>query len=386
VTVRTVGVVGAGTMGAGIAQVACLGGFHARLFDPVEGALAAGAERLRADLLRGVDRGRWTRGQAEAASARLLAVPGLDHLAPCELVIEAAPEDLELKRSLFARLAECCGADAILATNTSSLSVSEIAVGVTGPERVCGMHFFNPPALMRLVEVVSGRETSERTAKVASEAAAAMGREPIRCADSVGFVVNRCNRPFTLEALRILDQGIATHRLIDRVVRERGGYPMGPFELMDLVGIDVNLEVARSFFRQRPEPRWRPHPIQEQMVAAGRLGRKSGRGFYEYDEGGRVADGDEGGSELPPELSSRILDRVLAQLVNEAHFAVEEDVAAADDIDRAMRLGLNHPRGPFEWCEEMGPARVLGVLERLASEADPDVCAPAPRLRAVAAA
>jgi 3-hydroxybutyryl-CoA dehydrogenase len=266
VIVQAIGVVGAGTMGAGIAQVACLGGFRTLLHDPVGDALESGEQRLRADLLRGADRGRWTRGRAEAASARLLTTPRLDDLAGCELVIEAAPENLSLKRDLFAQLEAVCGPDAILATNNSSLSVSALAAAVERPTRVCGMHFFNPPALMPLVEVVRGKETSEATMDAAVEVARAMGREPVRCADSVGFIVNRCNRPFTLEALAMLDEGIAGHEEIDRAVRERGGYRMGPFELMDLVGIDVNLEVARSFYRQRPEARWRPHQIQERMV------------------------------------------------------------------------------------------------------------------------
>ena len=194
-------------------------------------------------------------------------------MAGCELVIEAAPEDLELKRELFGRLADVCGPKTILATNTSSLSVTAIAAGVERPERVCGMHFFNPPALMRLVEVVAGEHTSEETLAIAVEVARAMGREPVRAADAVGFVANRTARPFTLEALRLLGEGIATHDQIDRIVRIGGGFRMGPFELMDLVGVDVNFEVAKSFWEQGShEPRWQPHPIQEQMVAAGASG------------------------------------------------------------------------------------------------------------------
>ncbi len=236
--------------------------------------------------MKGAERGRWTQAEAEAASARLRAAPRLEDLAGCELVIEAAPEDLELKRELFAQLAGVCGTEAILATNTSSLSVTAIAAGVERPERVCGMHFFNPPALMRLVEVVAGDETSEETLAIAGEVARAMGRQPIRAADAIGFVANRCARPFTLEALRLLGDRIATHDQIDRIVRIGGGFRMGPFELMDLVGVDVNFEVAKSFWEQSfHEPRWRPHPIQSRMVAAGRLGRKAGRGYYDYRDG-----------------------------------------------------------------------------------------------------
>ncbi len=297
-------------------------------------------------------------------------------------MVEAAPERLELKRELFERLERACAPGAVLATNTSSLSVSAIAATAERPQRVCGMHFFNPPALMRLVEVVAGDSTGEPALATTTAVAERMGRTPIRCSDSPGFIVNRCNRPFTLESLRIADQGLAEPAQIDRIVREDGGYRMGPFELMDLIGIDVNLAVARSFFDQRPEPRWEPHPIQERMVAAGRLGRKTGRGFYDYGD-----DGERPEPELPDAERRRvILERIVAQLVNEACFAVGEGVAAPDDIDAAMRLGLNHPRGPFEWGRELGPERVSATLDALHRELADDRYAVAPLLRAWVAA
>ncbi len=285
-TVERIGVVGAGTMGAGIAQLAALGGFETRLYDAVPGALDRGLERLRADLRRGVTRGRWSEGDAGAAESRLHPASSVEDLSDCDLVIEAAPEDLELKRRLFAELAAVCGPEAVLATNTSSLSVNAIAAGVERPERVVGMHFFNPPALMRLVEVVAGHETAEPAVASATEVAEAMGRIPIRAADGIGFLANRCLRPFTLEGLKLVAEGVAPPDQIDRIVRIGGGFRMGPFELMDLVGIDVNLEVAQSFWEQSfHEPRWRPSPLQTRLVDAGRLGRKSGRGWYRYDEG-----------------------------------------------------------------------------------------------------
>jgi 3-hydroxybutyryl-CoA dehydrogenase len=239
------------------------------------------------------------------------------------------------------------------------------------------MHFFNPPALMRLVEIAAGETTGGAALELATEVAERMGRTPVRCADSPGFVVNRCNRPFTLESLRILDQGIAGHGQIDRIVREDGGYPMGPFELMDLIGIDVNLEVAGSFYRQRPVPRWQPHPIQERMVAEGRHGRKTGRGFYDYGEGQGVEE-----ARMPPhDVRRSILERIVSQLVNEASFAAGEGVAAPGDIDAAMRLGLNHPRGPFEWGRELGPRSVLATLDALRGEVGDERYAAAPLLR-----
>jgi len=376
-TVSRLGVVGAGTMGSGIAQLGCLGGLSVMLCDPDPHALASGADRLQAGLAKGAGRGLWSMSIAASASGRLETTTTPERLAGCELVIEAAPEQLELKRELFASLAGICGPDAVLATNTSSLAVSDIAAAVPQPERVCGMHFFNPPPLMKLVEIVAGPDTGEEALARADEVARSMRREPVRAADAPGFIVNRCNRPFSLEALRMLGERVAGHAQIDAAIREHG-YKMGPFELMDLIGIDVNLEVARSFYAQRAEPRWEPHPIQEEMVEAGRLGRKSGAGFYEY----------QGGRQVPPDLTrgyvgspEAIFERIVAQLVNEASFAVEEGVATPADVDTAMRLGLNHPRGPFEWRDELGASRLVAVLDDLAKRLDAQRYRVAPSLR-----
>jgi 3-hydroxybutyryl-CoA dehydrogenase len=380
--ITRIGVAGAGTMGSGIAQLACLGGYEAVLYDPQPEALARGADALRANLERGAERGRWSAADAEAAATRADATGDLDGLAECGLVVEAAPEKLELKRSLFGELERACEPDAVLATNTSSLPVGEIAARAERPERICGMHFFNPPALMELVEVVAAPRTGDGAIAATVGAAEGMGRTPIRCSDSPGFVVNRCNRPFALESLRILGEGIASHDQIDMVMREDGGYRMGPFELMDLIGIDVNLEVARSFHRQRPIARWEPHPIQERLVAEGRLGRKTGAGFYEYTEGGGS------GGATPPvdDVRAEILHRVVAQLINEGSFAADEGVADPADIDTAMRLGLNHPRGPFEWLELLGADRVVAVLDGLRDRTGSDRYEVAPPLRSRAAA
>jgi 3-hydroxybutyryl-CoA dehydrogenase len=370
VAIERIGVAGAGTMGTGIAQVAALGGFETLLHDPVAKALVAAPGKLAAALAKGAERDRWSDADAEAARARVSTAERLDDLAGCDLVIEACPEDLRLKRELFRQLADAGGPETILATNTSSLRVSEIAEPVPVPERVCGMHFFNPPALMRLVEVVRGDRTAEATLEAATEAARAMGREPVRASDSVGFIANRVNRPFSLESLRILEDGVASVAQIDEVIRTDGGYRMGPFELMDLVGVDVGLSVARSFYEQRPLHRWKPTATQERMVAEGRFGRKSGRGFYEYEAGQRKPGSDpRQGSDPALDAAQRraILERVLSQLVNEASFALGEGVATAADIDTATRLGLNHPKGPFEWADELGRARVVEVLETLAA-------------------
>ncbi|MBV9197012.1 MAG: hypothetical protein JO168_22985 [Solirubrobacterales bacterium] len=283
----TIGVAGAGTMGAGIAQLSCLSGARTLLHDPVPEALERGLERIREQLERGARRGRWSEEVAAAAIGRLESAAGLEALAPCELVIEAAPERLELKRALFAELADgIVSEECVLATNTSSLLVTAVAHGIPRPERVVGMHFFNPPPVMRALEVVAGEQSGEGALALARAAGEAMGREVIDAHDGPGFLVNRCNRPFGLEALKLLQEGVASVAEIDRICRLGGGFKMGPFELMDLVGVDVGLEVARSFYEQSfGEPRWRPSPIAARTVAAGRLGRKCGRGYYDYSAG-----------------------------------------------------------------------------------------------------
>ena len=288
---KTIGVIGAGTMGAGIAQLACLSGARTLLYDPAPDALARGAEQIRAQLARGVDRGRLTEAEAGAASERLQRATKLADLQGAELVIEAAPESLELKRGLFGELSGIVAPDCVLATNTSSLLVTAVAAAATHPERVIGMHFFNPAPVMRLLEVVAGELSDERSLALARAAGTAMGKDVILAADGPGFLVNRCNRPFGLEALKLLQEGIAPVEEIDRICRLGGGFRMGPFELMDLVGVDVGLDVSRSFYEQSfGEPRWRPSPITTRMVAAARLGRKAGRGYYDYTAGAHRAE------------------------------------------------------------------------------------------------
>jgi 3-hydroxybutyryl-CoA dehydrogenase len=281
--VKTLGVVGAGTMGAGIAQLGAAAGMRILLHDPVPEALERGAERVRRGLAKWAEKGR----VGEDVAALLEPVSSLDELAQCELVIEAAPERAELKRDLFGALSVVCGDDVVLATNTSSIPVTSLASAAARPENVVGMHFFNPPPLMPLLEVIRADQSSDEVVELAKQVGAAMGKEVIVAADGPGFLVNRCGRPFSGEGLRLLQERLATHEQIDRVCRLGGGFRMGPFELMDLVGIDVGFEVAKSFNELSfGEPRWRPSAIQARMVAAGRLGRKSGRGYYEYTEVG----------------------------------------------------------------------------------------------------
>jgi 3-hydroxybutyryl-CoA dehydrogenase len=506
----TIGVVGAGTMGSGIAQAAALAGARVLLHDPVAGALERGLATARANLERGARSGRWTAEAAASAGKRLTAAGELGAFAPCGLVIEAAPESLELKRELFTRVAQIAGEECVLATNTSSLLVTSIAAGVPVPERVVGMHFFNPAPLMPLVEVVAGAESGEAAVEVARAAVEAMGKEAILAADVAGFLVNRCNRPFGLEALRLAEERIAPVAQIDRIVRMGGGFRMGPFELMDLVGVDVGLEIARSFWEQSfGEPRWRPSPVAARTVAAGRFGRKSGRGYYSYGEEphrpedpaapqlgggedrlvviageatiadelrelaatagwdarepedaegeiptlildcGAAPDGpalqggpqailcavgslaalDPAGSAVgfhafPPfsagglveltrgpgsspaagsgaenffatlaqhtewvtDAPGLVLGRIVAQVINEAAFALGEGVGSAGDIDKGMQLGLGYPRGPLEWADAIGLDHVLAVLDGLNEEYREERYRAAPELRRLVAA
>ena len=280
----TIGVVGAGTMGAGIAQLAChAAAARTLLHDPFPDALERGVQTIEAHLQRGVERGRLRPEEVDAALGRLQPAAELEAFSDCELVIEAAPESLVLKHELFERLSSIVGADCVLATNTSSLPVSAIASAASHPERVVGMHFFNPAPVMRLLEVVAGDASSQDALERARATGEAMGKRVILANDGPGFLVNRCGRPFGLEGLRLLQERVAGVEQIDRICRMGGGFRMGPFELMDLVGVDTGFEVSKSFYEQSfGEPRWKPSPITARLVAAGRHGRKSGRGYYDY--------------------------------------------------------------------------------------------------------
>jgi 3-hydroxybutyryl-CoA dehydrogenase len=538
-------------MGGGIAETAILRGFSTILYDVGDEILARARDRIRADVERQVQRRRLTPAESEEALGRLALTTRLEDLNDADLIIEAAPEDLDLKRTLFAAIDRIARPDAIFASNTSSLSITALAGGTGRPERVVGMHFFNPAPVMPLVEVVPGRRTAPEVLTEATALARALGKAPVVARDTPGFIVNRIARPYYTEALRLLAEGVVSVEEIDRIMRLAGGFRMGPFELLDLIGLDVNLAVTRSIYEAFfQEPRYRPHPLQEQMVQAGLLGRKSGRGFYVYDEGragaspappfvvttvptsdtppappgaattapapppaapatrasARVAIVGEGplaedlmasartagwavemGSPEAPgevdlvvdllldveakarlwkELDSRIrpdavrltlalsasvteiaaasrfpdavvgfatlppwgerslveviaglrssteacaitvaaledlgketslvrdgaggvFPRIFAMIVNEAAFALAEGVARPEDIDTALRLGANYPRGPLALADEIGLQTILAVIEGLQRETGEDRYRPAPFLRKMVAA
>lgn len=386
-----IAVVGAGTMGAGIAQLALEHGHAVRLLDIDGGATARARAGIEERLVRRLV-GRGLTGPAlDTALAEVLGRLVLgndpDEVAGASIVIEAVVEALEVKRALFARLDRVTSREVILATNTSALSVGAIAAAaVHHPQRVVGLHFFNPAPVMPLCEVVAGPLTDPAVVEFGANLVGGWQRTPIRCADRPGFVVNRVNRPFTIQALRLLESGAAGITLIDAAIRA-AGFPMGPFELMDLVGIEVSLATTTGIWEGFERTvRFRPSPIQAELVAAGRLGRKTGIGFYRYDPLGErlgpAPDFDRPtGRDQAAALPESIAERVRLAIVNEAYRALDEGVAADEaTIDLAIRLGAAHPQGPFAWAHERGLPFVLAALEVL-SPADPDGFSPAPGLR-----
>ncbi len=283
-SIQTVGVVGAGTMGAGIAQTAALAGYGVILYDVSQDLLEKAVDHIYALMDKGVALGKVDEAAARAAREAFRPTTTLPDVAEAGLIVEAAPEKLALKQEIFSRLDALAPRETILASNTSSLSITALAGATNHPERVIGLHFFNPAHIMRLVEIIWGEDTSDEVVAAAEAFVARLGKQAVHCQDTPAFIVNRVARPFYGEAFRLLGEGAAGVPAIDRLMRSLG-FRMGPFELIDLIGCDVNYDVTRAVYDAYfQEPRYRPHPIQQRMVESGRLGRKSGRGFYSYDK------------------------------------------------------------------------------------------------------
>lgn len=352
-----VGVVGAGTMGSGIAQIAAQAGCEVVLVDSSEDALQRSQEKLGKVFARLVEKGRVTSSESESVQQRITRATTLESLAPCDMVIEAIVEDLDIKTTLFQSLEGIVAEDAILATNTSSLSVTALARGCTRPDRVIGLHFFNPAPLMALVEVIPALQTDADLASHALAQMAAWGKSPALAKDTPGFIVNRVARPFYSEALRILEEGIASVEDIDASLRAQG-FRMGPFELMDLIGHDVNYAVTSTVHAAfYGDSRYRPSHTQRQLVAANWLGRKRDRGFYTYEGG--IRQGNEG------QCVEGVAERILAMLMNEAADAVFWQVASPADIDTAMQKGVNYPKGLLAWADSWGIEELINIMDSL---------------------
>jgi 3-hydroxybutyryl-CoA dehydrogenase len=383
-----VGIVGAGAMGSGIAQVAATYGHPVSLYDTVPAALSRAVASIEKNLARSVEKGRLSDDEAKAIRNRITfsgadetEVSSLGVLRGSDLVIEAVIENLAVKRDLFSQLEAVVDSDAILATNTSSLSVTAIAAGCRHPRRVVGIHFFNPPTVLPLVEIIPGLATSAEVTAATRSLMNAWGKTTVRASDTPGFIVNRIARPYYGEALRIYEEGIADMPTIDWAMREIGGFKMGPFELMDFIGNDINFAATRAVFEGTYfDPRYKPFVTQQRLFEAGFFGRRTGRGYYDYSP-----------RATPPEptrdrkLGWRIFERILAMLINEAADAVLFRIATAEDIDLAMTKGVNYPKGLLAWADELGIPTVLERLESLHSDYGEDRYRPSPLLRRMAA-
>ncbi|MFS4494736.1 3-hydroxyacyl-CoA dehydrogenase NAD-binding domain-containing protein [Maribacter sp. 2308TA10-17] len=345
-----VGVIGSGTMGSGIAQVAATAGCNVMLFDTNVTALKKAKESLEKILNRLIEKGRINASEKEQIQSNISYSDQLRDLACCELIIEAIVEDLTIKKNVFSELETYVSDECIIASNTSSLSIASIAASLGKPSRCIGIHFFNPAPLMKLVEVIPCIQTSEEILKEVVTILSGWGKTVAVAKDTPGFIVNRVARPFYGEALRILEEGIADISTIDWSLKTFGGFRMGPFELMDFIGNDVNYVVTETVFTAfYYDPRYKPSFTQKRYSEAGYLGRKSGKGYYDYSVGATRPKPIENN-----QLAQKICDRVLVMLINEAADALFWNIASAEDIDNAMTKGVNYPKGLLRWAEEKG--------------------------------
>lgn len=358
----TVGIVGTGAMGTGIAQIAATYGHRVLVYDKKEEALERSRHSLVRILNRLVEKGKYTQGEADTILNRIQYVNGLSQFSSCGLVIEAVIENLEVKRSVFHQLDSVTNNNCILATNTSSLSVASIASAAAHQERVLGLHFFNPAPLMPLVEVIPSLTSGDQFVDAAFQLMKDWGKTAVLAKDTPGFIVNRVARPFYGEALKMLEEGVADVPTIDWAMKELGGFKMGPFELMDLIGNDVNYTVTETVWTQMYfDPRYKPSITQKRLKEAGLFGKKANRGFYHYGE-------DESKNPAPnkdEKLGKEILNRILIMLFNEAIDAYFLKVASKKDIDLAMTKGVNYPKGLLKWADEYGLDYILDELEDL---------------------
>lgn len=360
----TVGIIGSGAMGTGIAQVAAAAGENVILFDADKSALEKAKSNLDSTLKKLSEKGKISSDEAKNIFSRIQFASNLTDFKSCGLIIEAIVENLEVKQNLFSDLEKIISADCVLATNTSSLSITSIASSCAKPTRVIGIHFFNPAPLMPLVEIVKGIITTSEIEKNIKTKIESWKKVCVLAKDTPGFIVNRVARPFYGEAIRIYEEGIADFATIDWAMKEFGAFKMGPFELMDFIGSDVNYTVTETIWKQFfHDPKYKPSLTQKRLFEAKHFGRKSGRGYYDYSSGAIMPE-----PKKDKALGEKIFIRVLAMLFNEAIDALYYQVATKEDLDLAMTKGVNYPKGLLQWADEIGLENVLAELEKLYSE------------------
>lgn len=357
-----IAIIGSGTMGSGIAVAAAVSGCSVKIFDANTEAIERSKttiDRFLGQLLK-----RGYIGETEKNLSRIVYVSSLKELSDAELVIEAIVEDLEIKKKVFGELEKYFSEDAIIASNTSSLSIASLASSLKKPKRFIGIHFFNPAHLMPLVEIIPAVQTCKDCIGKAIETITSWKKTVVIAKDTPGFIVNRIARPFYGEALRIYEEGIADLKTIDTAMKEVGGFKMGPFELMDFIGHDVNYAVTESVFTAfYYDPRYKPSFTQKRLVEAGYLGRKSGRGFYEYNDGTMVTSNE--ADTTSKTIQQQIFDRILVMLINEAADALYLNIASAKDIELAMTQGVNYPKGLLAWANEKGIDWCVAKIDEL---------------------
>ncbi|WP_298898065.1 3-hydroxyacyl-CoA dehydrogenase NAD-binding domain-containing protein [uncultured Psychroserpens sp.] len=372
-----VGIIGGGTMGSGIAQVAATAGCQVKLYDTNQVALDKAKAALEKILSRLIEKGRIDTVEKERIQSNISYVDSLKALSDSNLTIEAIIENLEIKKKVFSELESYVANDCIIASNTSSLSIASIAASLEKPERCIGIHFFNPAPLMKLVEVIPAIQTSKEVLETSVQTISEWKKVVAVAKDTPGFIVNRVARPFYGESLRIYEEGIADFATIDWSLKTLGGFRMGPFELMDFIGNDVNYTVTETVFTAFYfDPRYKPAFTQKRFAEAGYLGRKSGKGYYDYAEGATKPNPIEDKA-----LGQHIFDRVLVMLINEAADAFFLNIASAEDIDNAMTKGVNYPKGLLAWADEKGIDWCVSKLDELYEEYHEDRYRCSPLLR-----
>ena len=365
---QLISVIGAGTMGSGIAQVAASNGCQVTIVDSSQPALENSKSKLKSILNRLVEKGKINEEQSKSILARIHWTTKMDEISNSNMIIEAIVENLEIKQNLFSEMESLVSDICILATNTSSLSVSKIASVCKLKSRIMGVHFFNPVPLMKLVEVIPTEETDKKLLSEVKSSLEGWGKSVVTAKDTPGFIVNRVARPFYSEALKIYEEGLADFATIDWAMKEFGGFRMGPFELMDYIGNDVNYSATKAVYDgTNHDPRYKPSPIQKKLMDEGLLGRKSGKGYFDYSENAVNPEPNKN-----EKLGKKIFNRILTMLINAAVDALNGAIATRDDIDTAMTTGVNYPKGLLQWADDIGPNSPLEQLKELHTQSGDD--------------